>query len=334
MNQASLNTSSIYYRLIALWVLCEAMLGGIIHGLKLPVTGLFVGGAAVIIISLIGFYVPAKGSILKATVIVCVFKMMLSPHSPPAAYFAVCFQGLLGELLFINKKLFRLSCLLLAVLAMVESALQRILVLLLLYGNTFWEAVDGFLSKLTDEKHITSYSYYFALVYVLLHLLAGILIGWMAGKLPHKIIQWKETVVRIQPSETMEESSAFITKKKKKLRIGLWIVGLLLLALFLQSSFSASPVLSTKAIVYLVLRITLIVLGWHLIVRPVASRVIQHWLMKKKAEKLVTIQKVNELLPSVSNVVKQSWNISSNKKGMKRFVYFCKLLTVNIVYAA
>mgnify|MGYP000349605185 FL=1 len=132
MNTTAFNIHSIYYRLIALWVLCEAMLGGIIHGLKLPVSGLFVGGAAVIIISLMAYYTPQKGSILKATIIVAIFKMMLSPQSPPPAYFAVFFQGLLAELVFFNRKFFTLSCFLLAVLSMVESAIQRILVLMII----------------------------------------------------------------------------------------------------------------------------------------------------------------------------------------------------------
>ena len=63
----------VYFRLIALWVICEAMLGGIIHGLKLPVSGLVVGSCAIVCICLIGRYVPEKGSIIKATVIVCDF---------------------------------------------------------------------------------------------------------------------------------------------------------------------------------------------------------------------------------------------------------------------
>ena len=59
-----------YYRLVALWVLCEAMLGGIIHGFKIPVSGLVVGSCAIACISLIAWYAPAKGAILKATLIV------------------------------------------------------------------------------------------------------------------------------------------------------------------------------------------------------------------------------------------------------------------------
>ncbi len=51
---------------------------------------------------LIAYYVPLKGAILKATIIVAIFKMMLSPHTPPSAYIAVFFQGLLGQVLFFD----------------------------------------------------------------------------------------------------------------------------------------------------------------------------------------------------------------------------------------
>src|SRR5688572_21188273 len=128
---------SIYYRLIALWVLCEAMLGGIIHGFRIPVSGLVVGSCAVICICMIAWYNPKKGAIIKATIIVAIFKMMLSPHSPAPAYFAVFFQGLMGELLFWRRRLYTLSCLLLAVLSLIESGFQRILMLTIVYGNEF-----------------------------------------------------------------------------------------------------------------------------------------------------------------------------------------------------
>src|SRR5689334_22361641 len=95
--------SIVYYRLVALWVLNEAVFGGIIHGLKIPVSGLVVGSCAVICICLIAWYVPKKGAIIKAMVIVAIFKMMLSPQAPPPAYVALFFQGAMGELLFWNN---------------------------------------------------------------------------------------------------------------------------------------------------------------------------------------------------------------------------------------
>jgi len=335
MHQAALNISSIYYRLIALWVLCEAMLGGIIHGFKLPISGLFVGGAAVIIISLIGYYVPTKGSIIKATIIVAVFKMMLSPHSPLPAYIAVFFQGLLGELLFINKRWFKLSCLLLAVLALIESAIQRILVLTILYSTTFWKAVDQFLNKLTGEKTITSYSVYFAIGYITMHIVAGFLIGWFAGALPKKISFWKDGTSIISSPVNPAIETSLPKKKRKKWKSSLLIVWLVLIALYIQSAVPiGKPILSTNDTLQVFLRSILIVLGWYLLISPFASKLLQKWLKKKQQEEQVSIKEVGYIIPSVKYVVQQSWSLSSTDKGLKRLKSFCRILTVNIIHAA
>jgi hypothetical protein len=77
MNRNSLlkdRGNSLYYRLIALWVLCEAMLGAIIFTFRIPVSGLVTGGCAVTCITLIAWYKPVKGAILKATLIVAILK--------------------------------------------------------------------------------------------------------------------------------------------------------------------------------------------------------------------------------------------------------------------
>ena len=55
MKRAAIYDQQVYYRIIALWVLCEVMLGGIIHVLHIPVSGLIVGSAAVIFICLIAY---------------------------------------------------------------------------------------------------------------------------------------------------------------------------------------------------------------------------------------------------------------------------------------
>src|SRR5258706_2186431 len=195
------NQSLIYYRLIALWVLNEAMLGGIIHGLNIPVSGLIVGSCAVVCICLIAWYVPVKGAIIQATVIVAIFKMMLSPQAPPPAYIAVFFQGLMGELLFWNRKYFRLFCVVLALLAMVESAFQRIISITIIYGNDFWTAVNGFFKKLTGSEQITDYSYFIIFCYVLIHIIAGIVLGSWVGFLPQRI-QLMGTFQKQYPIET------------------------------------------------------------------------------------------------------------------------------------
>jgi hypothetical protein len=324
---------NIYFRLIALWVLCEAMLGGIIHGFKLPVSGLFVGGAAVVIVCLIAHYVSGKGNILKATIIVAVFKMILSPQSPPPAYFAVFFQGLVGELLFLNKKAFRISCLLLAIFSLVESAIQRILVLMILYDNEFWKAVNDFISKLTNQKEITNYSYNIAIGYILLHVVAGILIGWFAGILPNKIVQWKSNIAIIDVSLADSIFTEQQKRKKKRIKTSLIIVWILLMAVYLQSVIPiGKPLLSSHVSLNIFIRSVLIVLGWYLLINPLLTKWLKNWLQKKQSVVQNEIQKITLLLPSIKYMTEQSWQLSSRKKKIARFVLFIKILTVNIVY--
>lgn len=117
----------LYYRLITFWVISEVVAGGMVHGFHVPFVGMIVSDFAVVCICLIGYYAGTmpekmkhstevserwftKGAIIKSTIIVCIFKMMLSPHTPPTVYFAVFFQGLMGQILFINIKHFRISC--------------------------------------------------------------------------------------------------------------------------------------------------------------------------------------------------------------------------------
>ena len=137
-----INRAVIYHRLIALWSICEAFGGGLLHAFKIPFTGLFVNSLAVICITLIGYHYRKPGAIIKATMIVCIFKLMLSPHSPPTAYIAVLFQGFLGQLLFTRTTNFTAKAIILASLSLVESSIQRLLVLVIIYGTSFWQAIS------------------------------------------------------------------------------------------------------------------------------------------------------------------------------------------------
>jgi hypothetical protein len=120
-----------------LWVLCEALLGSIIFTFRIPVSGLVIGSCAVVCISLIAWYVPAKGAIIKATLIVAIFKMMLSPQAPPPAYIAVFFQGLMGELLFWNGILPVVLCGT-GPAGHDRVGFQRIISITIIYGNDIW----------------------------------------------------------------------------------------------------------------------------------------------------------------------------------------------------
>ena len=132
--------------LTALWALTEAALGGVLHAFRIPLTGLFINSSAVLFMVLIATSTDKKGAILKATLIVMIIKGMVSPHSPLTAYIAVGFQGLMGELLLRSKKYLTIASVALGTITLFQSAIQKIVVLTVVYGNNLWETIDVFLN--------------------------------------------------------------------------------------------------------------------------------------------------------------------------------------------
>lgn len=335
MKKPVIYDQQVYYRIIALWVLCEAMLGGIIHAFHIPVSGLVVGSSAVICICLIAYYVPTKGSILKATIIVAIFKMMLSPQAPVLAYAAVFFQGALGELLFWNKKLYRISCLLLGFFALLESGFQRIIVLTIVYGNNFWKAINDFINELTKQKSFTDYSFYLITGYVLLHVIVGLIIGWWAGVIPKRILNWQiEFALYKLTAEKNEIKISKTLKKRKKLKTGLLIIWLALILLYFQSYFKiGNPILPASTALYIFIRSVIIVLSWYFLVGPATKFILQNWLTRKRNRRKYEIEKVSDLLPSTIGLMKESWRFSSTKKGFRRIIFFARFVLAKSMIA-
>ena len=317
-----------YYRLVSLWVVCEALLGGIIHGLKLPVSGLIVGGSAVICICMIAYYYPVRGAIIKATIIVAIFKMMLSPQSPFPAYIAVFFQGLVAEAIFVNKRTFRLNCILLGVIALFESGIQRILVMTIVFGMDIWKAIDIFISGITNDKAPARYSYYIAISYVSMHIVIGFFIGWFAGKIPGKIKSEGDFELIDLTSGAKNLNNGFHKSKKRK--IIFQVIWIMLSLLFLHALFYPQHAfIPSNIILKLLLRSILIILTWMIVINPLLIKFLHRWLEKKKTSSQNDIQQIVLLLPSTQYLVKKSWSLSSKKRGLSRLSSFFKIVFYN-----
>ncbi|MBK9377014.1 MAG: hypothetical protein IPM86_01485 [Saprospiraceae bacterium] len=146
MEKSPEHRDKILYRLTALWAFIESGLGGILHALKFPFTGLIIAGFALLLITLILHYSGKnKKFIFTSLMIVLLVKMVLSPHTSPTAYFAVTFQALA---LYAIVKLFGLNRFALFagfVIAILQSAFQKLIVLTLVGGFTFWHSVQSFI---------------------------------------------------------------------------------------------------------------------------------------------------------------------------------------------
>jgi hypothetical protein len=262
--------------------------------------------------------------------------MMLSPHTPPTAYVAVFFQGFIGQILFFNLKFFRLSCILLAVLAMVESAVQRIIVITVLYGDNFWKALNEFIRKLTGDPSVTNYSLMIATGYIIMHSFIGLMVGVFAGSIVWQSRSWSILHREYLLPQTDEEHYGIkpnTAKKKKKTKYLFLFIWIALIILFLQSYLHiGKPLIPHQVPLQILLRSLLIILTWYFFLNPLLSILIKKWLSRQKIKSQNDIIQVNLMLPSARYIFLKSWQLSSAVKGWKRIREFCKIVLVNTLH--
>ena len=311
----------VYYRLVALWVLAEAMLGGMIHGLRLPVSGLIVGSAAVVCISLIAWYDPRRGAILQATIIVAAFKLTLSPHSGVFAFTALFFQGVCGELLFGGRRNFAFNTTMLAVLALLESGFQRIIVLTLVYGRELWSVINDLGTEWLPGPGKVNYSLYIVLGYLLIHFITALWIGSFAGRLPSRIDQVKP--VPVLPDN--REPAPFVTVRKRARRLLILVWVLLLLLLIQASIFPGEAWLPENRTAKILVRSLIIMIGWAVLLGPALKYLLRRWLAGKKSALSREIAAVSSILPDMRMILQSAWRSSSGCRGLKRVSLFTRL---------
>lgn len=318
----------LYYRLVALWAVSEAFAGGIMHALQIPFTGMFISAFAVFCITCIGFNFPKGKKILKAALLVCAFKFAISPHSPPTAYIAVLFQATTGSLLFSLKRYKTASAITLGAVALTESAIQRLLVLWLLYGTEFWKAVDQYLEKLTNGKANGSTTLTIALIYVSIHLIVGLIIGYISAVLAGKKYNLSAQYVIAWENAELPE------KKKRKRKKLAWIFLFAWLCLFafiiIGYANPGKALITGKSALLIFFRVVTIIAIWKWMVSPW----IMKWLKRKwestRTKQAVAYQQVLDLIPSTFNLLKKSLTLSATQKGLKRMKLFVYIVLGNL----
>ena len=320
----------LYYRLIGLWVVCEAFAGGIMHAFQVPFTGMIVSGLSVTCIILIACYIPGKFAISKACFIVIIFKLMLSPHSPPTAYVAVFFQGMMGQFLFSNKKYFKTKAIVLGLFSLVESAVQRLLILLIVYGNNFWQAVDEFLQKTFKQQSTSGYITWIAWGYIIIHAIVGIVVGIMAYNIAKNAIKWKQYAII---NATIETPPA--TKEKKgsfRIKPLLILIWLLLATLLLESIlYPGNSILSSYQVLNIFIRALLIIIGWLYIISPLLLKILQKIISRKKQKLNAQFLQVQKIIPEIKLIFSYSLAASKKYNGIKRIKLFIKILLGSIL---
>lgn len=175
--------------LTALWAFTETGLGGVMHALKLPLTGALVGGGACAALTALAASTPKRRlpTLLSATGLVLSAKAAAAPHTPPTAYLAVGYQGVSAALIFSLIPSLRVAAPLFTTLAMIESAAQKLLVLTLMFGVDFWTSLNTWLLEASKKASWLPSALgveALALTYLGLYALWGLLLGLRLGAWP------------------------------------------------------------------------------------------------------------------------------------------------------
>ncbi|MFM9947240.1 MAG: hypothetical protein ACKV1O_04820 [Saprospiraceae bacterium] len=330
----------IMIRLTALWALNEAGLGGLMHLFRSPFTGIFVGGSAILLIALIAHFSKKPGAaILRALLLVLIIKGVVSPHSPLPAYLAVSFQGLLGALLFSRLSSFRLAALLLGALGLLEAALQKLLVTTLLFGMPIWKAIDAFVDSVLqkfgvmDTDEAVRGSLWLIGWYIGLYFVSGLLIGWLAGRLPAEVKTAAGRLSVPEISGTEDEPSGKRPHRafwqKPALR---WIAFLLLLLTAIYLFAPASR--EVLAPLWLLVRVVGVIAVWYFLLAPLLMRLLQRFLQKKASEYREEVAAALELLPVFRVLAKAAWAETRPMKGWRRWKEFAiRIITYALLYS-
>ena len=317
------NNKHIIDRLTALWALNESGLGGFLHVFNTPFTGLIVGGIAILLISLIAYYAENKWqAILKALIVVLIIKMAVSPYSPFGAYVAVSFQAVLGALLFSKFSWKGLAVIVLGVVTFLESALQKLLILTIVYGTEFWGAINiygNWVQKKLNFISETTTSTFLISLYLVVYGVCGLLAGIFIKRIIKIISEKRETDFylenNIDDSEDGKKKIGFRTKV-------IWVWLITVAVIVLAFSFFGGTLFGWQKGIYILLRSFLILMLWYLILGPFLLKLVRNYLSKKESQYKEDITNAMDLFPYFRRILSHTWKETKHLKGYTRFKYF------------
>lgn len=326
-------SKNILQRLTALWALSESGLGGMMFALKIPFTGFFVGGFAVIMLGLIAhFSNNSYKQIIQSTIIVLIVKAVVSPHSPPPAYLAVAFQGFIAALIFSKISSHKTAAVLLGMISMAESAVQKIIILTILFGKKLWEAIDALFAQISKEFSVMvhkEYSLWLIGAYVILYIIWGAIIGrWSAG-IPAYINKKKDAVLlsynKLNKNELLLKTSNKRNKKTKR------IIGFITILIFIITIFLLTGA-NSKTVLFILARSIAALLLLYYVLKPTTIWLLQKWLSSRTGAQKKVAKEIISLLPQMKGYASAAFTMAGNEKNyfvrLRKFIIYIIILSL------
>ncbi len=324
-------------KITAIWAFTESILGGILHSLRIPFTGLILGGLAIVFLYLIAISSKNKSQIIQSTFIVTSIKFLLSPNTPFTAYIAVIFQGLIAYLIFNSLGMKKISVILLGVFSMLYSSIQKIVLTTIIFGMTFWHAIDDFTNYVMKLFGVNAFenlsmSLILIIVYFALHLAGALFFSNIAVKIQSVLYieskKYLEIIQKYQEKENLlNEFGAEINRMSKKWYYKPTRIFLIIFFIFLASITLINPEL--KKITFLnvlsmVIRAIIIIFLWFKVVSPFLIKMLSKFLRSSSLSRVENLNEFTELFPKFRHLIRIAWIENANRKGIKRLIYFLK----------
>lgn len=323
-------------RLTALWALNECGLGGILHAFNSPFTGLLVGSLAMVCITFICALAEHKWRTMMASlIIVLIIKALVSPHSSPTAYVAVAFQGVTGALIYRFIPNLLVGSLFFFTLGLLESALQRLIMLTVIFGNSLWEAINMWGKGIADKWNIlipVSSSQLLIYIYLSIHFVVGLLMGWITWRAVRAVAQhWGKAAYQLELDQHDRKEFIGTGKKgKKKWMRYILLLGLLLMIVLAYSQFGNSENAVQTGLVTL-LRVVIILVLWFVFLAPLFIKLLQSFLKKKHQQLAGEVSRTMDMFPQLLWIIDKAWKETSHLHFVQRWKTFVILAMVYVL---
>ena len=327
-------------RLTALWGLTEAGLGGVIHALKIPFTGIVVGSTAIILITLIAFFAERKPSVLlRSMIVVLIIKASVSPHTPIPAYFALLFQGCLAALLFRWLPGVRLPAMLLGIFALLEGVGQKFIVMTLIYGRSVWEAIDLIGEKLSVQwglnSEVENASLWLIGIFTVYYLIGGVVVGWLAGRIPSRVQNMLQQYREAKPDlQIPDEAIRLPEKARRKWPLRRLLPGLLILLMIVLvfGGLQAGEDSAHAKCIYVLVRTTAVLAVWFFLAGPLIRKLIARLHRREAMRYGAEISRAMHLMPGLRRMAALAWaQTAFEKKHVRWYRFLLRLIVYSIV---
>jgi hypothetical protein len=217
---------------------------------------------------------------------------------------------------------------------MLESAIQKLLVLTLIFGKSWLYALDAYFESVVSIFGLSPDAKGSQMVvggYLGLYVLWGIVLGVWVYFLPRQLADRQEHYTHI-----VAEAADNLPAKSPRKRRNSMLFGIGLALLFVMSYFFLSGQNTSGKALTVLLRTACIVMLWMWVVLPLWSRMMKNWL-QKQTDKRQDIAEVLGFMPEISAYVRPLYRDANAKfsglKKWKEFILSLMVVTLRLRHA-